>query len=106
MWSLLGAAVVGRPVGVLAAIAVATIVGMHLPPRVRWRQLVVMALATSSGFAFALFLAAELLPLGPVRDQLAMGALLTIVGAAITFAVAWLLGVGRFSRRAGHRERI
>jgi Na+:H+ antiporter, NhaA family len=98
-WALLAAAIVGRPVGVLAAIAVATMVGMHLPPHIRWRELVVMSVATSGGFAFALFLAAEILPLGPVRDQLAMGALLTVIGAAITYAVAWLLRVGRYGRR-------
>jgi Na+:H+ antiporter, NhaA family len=99
-WAVLAAAVLGRPLGVFAAIAVATMMGMHLPPRVGWRELVVMALATSSGFVFALFLAAELLPLGPVRDQLTIAALFTIVGAGITYAVAWLLRVGRYRRRA------
>jgi NhaA family Na+:H+ antiporter len=99
-WALLAAALIGRPAGVLAAIALATVVGMHLPSRVRWRELTVMALASSSGFAFALFLAAELIPLGPVRDQITMASLLTVGGAAITFAVARLLRVGRFARRS------
>ena len=46
-WALLTAALVGRPVGVLAAIAVAVGVGLHLPPGVGWRHLVVAALSTA-----------------------------------------------------------
>jgi NhaA family Na+:H+ antiporter len=98
-WALLTASLAGRPLGVLAAIAVAVMAGMHLPPRVRWQDLLVMALATSSGFTFALFYTAELIPLGPVREQITIAALATIAGAAITLAVARLLRVGRFARR-------
>ena len=58
-----------------------------------------MALATSSGFMFALVYTAELIPLGPVRDQMTIAALLTIAGAAITFGVARLLRAGRFAPR-------
>jgi hypothetical protein len=45
------------------------------------------------GFATAVF------PVGPALMELKMGELLTVVGALIATAVAWLLGVGRFSRR-------
>jgi NhaA family Na+:H+ antiporter len=96
-WALLTAALVGRPAGVLAAIALAMAAGMHLPRRVRWQELTVMALATSSGFMFALVYTAELIPLGPVRDQITIAALATIAGAAITFPVARLLRVGRYA---------
>ena len=61
-----------------------------------------MALATSSGFMFALVYTAELIPLGPVRDQITIAALVTIAGAAITFAVARLLGVGRYAPLPRH----
>ncbi len=98
-WALLTAALVGRPAGVLLAIALATAAGLHLPRRVRWQELTVMALATSSGFMFALVYTAELIPLGPVRDQITIAALATIAGAAITFAVARLLRVGRYAPR-------
>jgi NhaA family Na+:H+ antiporter len=98
-WAMLTAALVGRPAGVLLAIALAVAAGLHLPRRVHWRELTVMALATSSGFMFALVYTAELIPLGPVRDQMTIAALVTIAGAAITFAVARLLRAGRFAPR-------
>jgi Na+:H+ antiporter, NhaA family len=98
-WALLTAALVGRPAGVMLAIALAVAAGLHLPRRVHWRELTVMALATSSGFMFALVYTAELIPLGPVRDQMTIAALVTIAGAAITFAVARLLRAGRFAPR-------
>jgi Na+:H+ antiporter, NhaA family len=104
-WALLTAALVGRPLGVLAAIAVAVAAGLHLPPRVGWRPLVVTALSTASGFTFALFFASGLLPIGPVRAQITIGAVATSVGVIITFAVARLLEVGRFRRPRVHASR-
>jgi NhaA family Na+:H+ antiporter len=98
-WALLTAALVGRPVGMLAAIGAAIVVGLHLPPRVGWRHTLVATLATSSGFAFAMFYASGLLPAGPVREQIMIGALATIAGALVTVAAAWALGVGRYTRR-------
>ena len=68
------------------------------PLRIGWRQLVVIALATSSGFTFALFFATGALPIGPTRAQIKIGALLTVMGAALTFGTARLLRVGRFAR--------
>lgn len=101
-WALLTAALVGRPVGVLAAIAVAVGVGLHLPPGVGWRHLVVAALSTASGFTFALFFASGLLPIGAVRAQITIGAVATSVGVIITFAVARLLKIGCFRQPRAH----
>jgi NhaA family Na+:H+ antiporter len=101
-WALLTAALVGRPVGVLAAVALAVLAGLHLPPRIGWRHLVVAALSTTSGFTFALFFASGLLPVGPMRAQITIGAVATSVGVLITFAVARLLEVGRFRRPRAH----
>jgi NhaA family Na+:H+ antiporter len=103
-WALLTAALVGRPLGVLFAVGVAVFLGLHRPPRVGWRHLVVAALATSSGFTFALFFATGLLAIGPVLQQITIGAVLTSVGIAITLAVAHLLGVGRWARRRHHTQ--
>ena len=61
-WAVMLGALVGRPLGILAAVGLAVAGGLHLPPRVGWRELVVAALATSSGFTFALFFAAGLIP--------------------------------------------
>jgi NhaA family Na+:H+ antiporter len=101
-WAVLTAGLVGRPVGVLVAIAVAVAAGLHLPPRIGWRQLVVAALAMSSGFTFALFFAAGLLGVGPVRAQITIGALATGAGVIVTLAAARLLHVGRFRKHSNH----
>lgn len=65
--------------------------GLHLPKRVGWREIVVMALATSSGFTFAPIFATALVPAGPMLAQLKLGALVSAVGALIALAVARLL---------------
>jgi hypothetical protein len=61
--------------------------------------LLVVALATSSGFTLALFFATGVFPIGPTLTQLKVGALASVGGAALALAAAWLLGVGRFRRR-------
>jgi NhaA family Na+:H+ antiporter len=97
-WAVLVAALVGRPVGVVAAVAVAVAVGLHLPRRIGWRELAVIALATSSGFTFSLFVATSLIPVGAVLTQLKLGALATVAGAALAYGTARVAGVGRFVR--------
>jgi len=96
-WAVLLAALVGRPVGILAAIALAVNAGLHLPRRMHWPDLAVAALATTSGFTFALFLGSAALPLGAVQQQIMVGALATASGAALTVGLARLLSVGRFA---------
>jgi NhaA family Na+:H+ antiporter len=99
-WAVLSAAVIGRPVGALAAIALALAVGFRLPAHLHWRELIVIALATSSGFTFALFAATSLLPPGAVLTQIKLGALATVAGAVVAYAAAWRLHVGRFATAA------
>jgi hypothetical protein len=57
----------------------------------------VVALATSSGFTFALFTAATLLPVGGVLTQVRVGALATALGALLAYGAARWLRVGRFA---------
>ena len=94
------AALVGRPLGVLTAVGIGVAMGLHLPRGMDWRQMVIVALATSSGFTFALFFASSLLPVGGVLTQIKIGALATASGALMTAAAVWLLRVGRFSRHS------
>jgi Na+:H+ antiporter, NhaA family len=98
-WAVLSAALVGRPLGILLGVGVGLVAGLQLPRRLGWRELVVVALATSSGFTFAVFIATGVLPVGAVLTQIKFGALLTGLGAVLAFGVAWLLGVGRWERR-------
>jgi len=96
-WALLTAEFVGRPLGILAAVGLALTIGLHLPRRIGWRQLLVIAMATSSGFTFALFFATGLIPTGPVLDEIKLGAMATVAAAFMAMGVARLLRVGRFA---------
>lgn len=105
-WALVTAALAGRPVGALAGVALALAAGLPLPSRIGWRDLVVVAFATSSGFTLALFFAVGIVAPGPALAELKIGALAigAGAGAALTFAAAAVFGVGRFAhrrRRAG-----
>jgi NhaA family Na+:H+ antiporter len=96
MWAIPIAAL-GRPVGIVAATAIALAAGLHLPLRVGWRELVVIGCTATIGLVFALFFATAVMPLGAILLEMKMGALMTILGAALAFAVARLLTVGRFA---------
>jgi NhaA family Na+:H+ antiporter len=96
-WAVLLAALVGRPLGILAAVAAARTTGLRLPQAIGWRELTVIALATSSGFTFALFAAASLLPVGGVLTQIRVGAVATVAGAIVTVLAARALRVGRYA---------
>ena len=98
--AVLIAAMVGRPLGVIAGVALGVSAGLPLPRRMTWFDVTVIALATTSGFTFALFLGAAALPIGAVADQVKLGALLTAVGALVTIWVAWTCTVGRFAPEA------
>jgi NhaA family Na+:H+ antiporter len=101
-WALLSAALIGKPLGILAATALAVAAGLHLPARLHWRDLVVVSLATAGGFAFALFFATAVFPIGPILAEVKIGAVASGVGVPLAFAAAWLLHVGRFGRHAHH----
>ena len=94
--AMIAAALVGRPIGILAAVGLALLAGLHLPRRLGWREMVVVALATSSGFTIALFFATGVVAIGPVRAQVTIGALATGAGLLLALGAARLLRVGRF----------
>jgi NhaA family Na+:H+ antiporter len=94
--AMIAAALVGRPLGILAAVGAALLAGLHLPRHLGWRELVVVALASSSGFMIALFFATGVVAIGPVRAQVTIGALATGAGLLLALGAARLLRVGRF----------
>ena len=98
-WAVLTAALVGRPLGIIGAVAFGAAMGLRMPRRMSWYDITVVAMATTSGFTFALFLGTAALPIGAVMDQVKLGALLTVAGAAITIWLAWTCAVGRFRPR-------
>jgi NhaA family Na+:H+ antiporter len=93
----------GRTTGILLSVAAAVAAGLHLPARIHWRELIVIALASSIGLTFTLYFAIAVYPAGPLLAELKLGALLTAAAVPLAFAAAWMLGVGRFHHPArGH----
>jgi NhaA family Na+:H+ antiporter len=96
-WAVVAAALVGRPIGILAAVALGGLAGLRLPAHLHWRELIVVSLAASAGFTFALFFATSIMPAGPLLNELKLGALSTAAGGLVAYAAARLLHVGRFT---------
>ena len=93
-------AALGRTAGILLAVAVALACGLHLPAQLSWRELIVVAVASSIGLTFSLYFAIALFPAGPLLAELKLGALLTAAALPLAFGAARLLRVGRFHQRA------
>ncbi len=99
-WGLPIAVIVGKPIGALLGAGVALAVGLHLPHRVGWKELIVTGFIAAIGFTIGLFFCTALLPPGQVRSETSMGVLLSLAGAPLALVAARLLRVGRFS--VGH----
>ena len=97
-WGLPIAVIAGKPLGVLIGVGLASLAGLHLPPRVGWRELLVGGLIAAMGFSVGLFFCDALLPPGQLRSEMRMGVLLSLVGAPLALVAARLLRVGRFSQ--------
>jgi len=98
-WGLAIAVIVGKPIGILLAVGAAVLAGLHLPPKVGWRELLVVSFTAAIGFSVGLFICTALLPPGQLRTETNMGVLLSLSGAAFAFLAAKVLGVGRFAAR-------
>jgi Na+/H+ antiporter len=96
-WGLPVAAV-GRPIGIVAAVGIASLLGLHLPARVGWRHVVVVGTIASIGLIFALFFATAVMAPGTMLLELRLGALITIFGGVFAVIAAKVLCVGRFGR--------
>jgi NhaA family Na+:H+ antiporter len=98
-WALLAAALVGKPLGLMAGAWLGVAAGLHLPRGVHWRDLGVLGLATAGGFAFALFFATAVYPMGPILGELKLGAIISGIGVPLTILAAWRWHVGVFRTR-------
>jgi Na+/H+ antiporter NhaA len=92
-WAVTASALIGRPAGMLVAVAVALALGLRLPRGVGWRELIVIGLAVSCAFTFGLFFATAMFATGPVLTESKVGALSTIAGAPIAAIAASMLAV-------------
>ena len=96
-WGLPIAVIVGKPIGVALGAGVAILAGLHLPPRVAWRELIVGGLIAAIGFSVGLFFCTALLSPGQLRSEISMGVLMTLAGAPLAIVAARVLRVGRFA---------
>ncbi|HEX7780555.1 MAG TPA: Na+/H+ antiporter NhaA [Vicinamibacterales bacterium] len=96
-WGLPIAVIVGKPIGVALGAGAAMLAGLHLPPRVAWRELIVGGLVAAIGFSVGLFFCTALLSPGQLRSEISMGVLMTLAGAPLAIAAARALRVGRFA---------
>jgi len=87
-WAVLGAIVVGKPVGIGLSVAAASAFGLRLPPRLGAREVAIVGCAAGIGFTVALFFATAAFPQGRELDQAKLGALLSLASAAAAFGVA------------------
>jgi Na+:H+ antiporter, NhaA family len=88
---------VGKPLGLVLGVAVARAIGLHLPARMGWRDVIVVGVLASVGFTVALFFATAAVGAGPTLSELKMGALMTAGGAFAALGLAAVLRTGRFA---------
>ncbi|HEU4891892.1 MAG TPA: Na+/H+ antiporter NhaA [Vicinamibacterales bacterium] len=88
---------IGKPIGLLAGVAIARGFGLHLPSGIRWRELTVLGLIASAGFTVALFFATAAIGPGPTLSAIKMGALVSAAGVFVALIAARLLRTGRFA---------
>jgi len=97
-WIVLLAILIGKPLGIGIMTILSSLVGLHLPQGLGWREVIVVGLAAAIGFTVALFFATAAFPPGPLLDQTKTGALLSVLAAAFAVVAAMALKVGRFAR--------
>jgi Na+:H+ antiporter, NhaA family len=88
---------IGKPIGLLAGVAVARAFGLDLPSGIRWRELTVLGLISSAGFTVALFFATAAIGPGPTLSAIKMGAIVSVAGVFVALVAARLLHTGRFA---------
>jgi NhaA family Na+:H+ antiporter len=99
-WLVLGAILCGKPVGILAATFLSTLVGLRLPKGVTHRDLIVVGMTAGIGFTVALFFATAAFPYGRLLEETKLGALLSCSAGLMAFIAARLLRVGRYAPHA------
>jgi NhaA family Na+:H+ antiporter len=98
-WMVLTAILVGKPLGILAAILLGLGAGLTKPAKLAWTDLPVLGATAGIGFTVSLFFATASFPPGVLLDQVKMGALLSLGSGIVAAVIAWALGVGRFAHR-------
>jgi NhaA family Na+:H+ antiporter len=96
-WLVLGALVVGKPVGILLMTGTAAAAGLKGPAGMTYSDVALVGVAAGIGFTVALFFATAAFPQGSALDQAKMGALLSFVAGPLAVAGS------RYRRRSPRR---
>jgi Na+:H+ antiporter, NhaA family len=98
-WLVSGGLLLGKPIGIVLLTLVATkLFKLELPEGMNMRDLVVLGFMAGIGFTVALFVATVAFEPGDVLDGAKMGALFSFFAAFLSYIVARMLLVGRFSK--------
>ena len=92
-WAVLGALLIGKPVGILLATRAGDALGFERAPGLDYRSITVLGIAAGIGFTVALFFTTAAFEAGPTLDAAKMGALLSFAALPLTIIAARLLRV-------------
>jgi NhaA family Na+:H+ antiporter len=90
---VLAGLLLGKPLGILVFSGMARLGGAHLPPALRFSDLVVLGVVAAIGFTVSLFFATAAFPDGPALAETKMGALLSFAAAPLAVALSRVVGV-------------
>jgi NhaA family Na+:H+ antiporter len=80
--------IAGKPIGIVAATAIATVAGARLPGGLRYVDVLLLGVTAAIGFTVALFFATAAFPAGEALQQTKMGALLSFLSAPVALLLA------------------
>lgn len=92
-WLVLAGLFAGKPLGICLFCLLGHALGLRLPARIRWKDIVVIGCAASIGFTVALFVSTVAFGPGGNLDAVKMGSLFSFSGILLTMVVAKLLRV-------------
>ena len=92
-WIVLGALIVGKPVGIVLFTGIATAAGLHRPAGIDRNDLVVLGTMAGIGFTVSLFFATAAFPESALLGEAKMGALLSFVAGPASAMVARAVGL-------------
>jgi Na+:H+ antiporter, NhaA family len=89
-WLVVGALIVGKPLGIVAMTFLAARAGLARPAGVGYGDVLVIGMTAGIGFTVALFFATAAFPPGAALDAAKMGALLSFLAAPLAIGAARL----------------
>jgi len=92
-WLVLAGLLAGKPLGICLFCLLGRVLGLRLPARIRWKDIVVIGCAAGIGFTVALFVSTVAFRPGENLDAVKMGSLFSFSGILLTIVVAKLLRV-------------